>query len=69
MKRLTRNISGYNYTVYGVALFHDLLQDKIYGCGTYNATRKCYPTDLKGKAKSGIGSRGNAEYRQDGNTL
>lgn len=46
--------------------FRDLLQDKIYGCGTYDATRKCY---LKVKVNSGIGSHGNAEYRQDGNML
>ena len=38
-------------------------------CGTYNATCKCYHNDLKGKVKSGIGSPGNVEYRQDGNLL
>ena len=75
VKRLTRNITGHNYTVYcdnyftSATLFRDFLQDKIYACGTYNATRKCYPNDLKGKAKSEIGSHGNAEYRQDGNLL
>ena len=74
MKRHTRNITGHNYTIYcdnyftSATLFHDL-QDKIYACGTYNATRKCYPSDLKAKAKSGIGSRGSTEYRQDGNIL
>ena len=31
--------------------------------------KKCYPSDLKAKAKSGIGSRGSTEYRQDGNML
>ena len=68
MKRLTRNITGHNYTVYcdnffiSAPLFRDL-QDKIYVCGTYNATRKCYPKDLKGKVKSGLGNRSNAEYR------
>ena len=75
VKRLTRNITGHNYTVYcdnfftNAILFRDLLKDKIYACGTYNATRKCYPKDLKDKAKSGIGSRGSSEYRQDGNLL
>ena len=27
------------------------------------------PKDLKGKVKSGLGNRGNAEYRQDGNLV
>ena len=68
VKRLTRNITWHNYTIYcdnyftSATLFHDL-QDKIYACGTYNATRKCYPSDLKAKAKSGIGSHGSTEYR------
>ena len=45
VKRLTRNITGHNYTIYcdnyftSATLFHDLLQNKIYACGTYNATR------------------------------
>ena len=74
VKRLTRNITGSNYTIYcdnyftSATLFHDL-QNKICACGTYNATRKCYPSDLKAKAKSGIGSRGSTEYRQDGKML
>lgn len=27
-------------------LFLDLLSDDIYACGTYNRTRKCYPSDV-----------------------
>ena len=75
VKRLTRNITGHNYAIYcdnfftSATLFRDLLQDNIYACGTYNATRKCYPSDLKGKAKSRLGTRGNSEYRQDGSLL
>ena len=68
-KKLTGNIMGNNYTDYcdnfftSAALFRDL-KDDIYTCGTYNATRKCYPHDLKGKAKSHIGSRGACEDRR-----
>ena len=75
VKKLTRNITGNNYIIYcdnfftSAALFRDLLKDDIYACGTYNATRKCYPHDLKGKAKSRIGSRGACEYRQHGDLL
>ena len=75
VKKLTRNIIGHNYTVYcdnfftNAALFQDLLADGIYACGTYNTTRKCYPCDLKQKAKSGLGERGSTEYRQDGQLL
>ena len=72
VKRLTRNIIGHNYSVYcdnfftNAALFRDLHSDGIYACGTYNTTRKCYPSDLKEKAKKGLGTRGSTEYRQDG---
>ena len=75
VKKLTRHITGHNHIVYcdnfftNAALFQDLQKDDIYACGTYNSTRKCYPRDLKGKAKSGLGSRGSTEYRQDGNLL
>ena len=57
VKKLTHNITGHNYTVYcdnfftNAALFRDLLSDGIYACGTCNTTRKCYPSDLKEKAK------------------
>ena len=75
VKTLTQHITGHNHTVYcdnfftNAALFQDLQNDDIYACGTYNATRKCYPQELKGKAKSGLGSRGATEYRQDGKLL
>ena len=75
VKRLTRNITGHNYTVYcdnfltSAPLFRDLLEDKIYACSMYNTTRKCYPKDLKDKAKSGIGSRGNAGWKLAGNNV
>ena len=50
VKRLTRNIVGHNYSIYcdnfftNAALFRDLF---LMACGTYNTTRKCYPSDLK----------------------
>ena len=75
VKRLTRNITGHNYIVYcdhfftNAALFQYLHSDGIYACGTYNSTRKCYPGDLKEKSEKGLGTRGSAEYRQDGQLL
>ena len=56
MKKLTRNLTGHNYSIYcdnfftSAALFRDLLTDSVHACGTYNTTRKCYPGDLKDKA-------------------
>ena len=67
VKRLTRNITG--HTSSQAPLFFDLLQDKIYACGTYNATRKCYPKDLKGKAKCGIGSHGTTGWKLADDTV
>ena len=75
VKRLTRNITGRNYVVYcdnfftNAPLFRDLLRDKVYACGTYNRTRKCYPTSLKSDAKKGLKKRGEYRYRQCGNLL
>ena len=75
VRRLTRNITGHHHTVYcdnfftGATLFKDLLGDKVYACGTYNHTRKCYPKDLTPIAKSGLKQRGEYRYRQQGNLL
>jgi hypothetical protein len=75
VKRLTRHITGHHHTVYCdnfftiTPLFKDLLSDKVYACGTYNYTRKCYPKDLKPIAKSGLKQRGEYRYRQQGNLL
>ena len=75
VKRLTRKITGKNHVVYcdnfftSASLFSDLLKDKIYSCGTYNRTRKCYPQSLKATAKSGLKNRGDYMYRQCGNLL
>ena len=75
VKRLTRNITGRNHSVYcdnfftNAPLFEDLLKDKIYACGTYNYTRKCYPKRLKSQAKTGFKNRGEYRYRQRGNLL
>ena len=75
VKRLTRHITGHHHAVYcdnfftSANLFKDLLQDKIYACGTYNHTCKCYPRDLKPTAKSGLKKRGEYRYRQQGNLL
>ena len=75
VKRLTRNIAGHYHAVYcdnfftSATLFEDLLKDKIYACGTYNHTRKCYPKCLKARAKSGLKNRGDYLYSQCGNLL
>ena len=67
-KRLTRNITGPRHVIYcdnfftSATLFDDLLNDKIYACGTYNYTRKCYAKDLKALAKSGFKTRGEYKY-------
>ena len=70
VKRLTRHVTGHLHAVYcdnfftSTPLFKDLLLDKIYACGTYNHTRKCYPKDLKPVAKAGLKQRGEYRYRQ-----
>ena len=75
VKRLTRNITGRNHTIYcdnfftSAPLFKDLLKDKIYACGTYKHNRKCYPKRLKYHAKSGLKNRGEYRYAQNGNLL
>ena len=72
---MTRNITSHHHAVYSdkfftsATMFKDLLEDKIYVCGTYNHTRKCSPKDLKPLAKSGLKHRGEYSYRQHGNLL
>ena len=58
---VTRNITGHHHAVYCDNFFTSA--DKIYACGTYNHTRKCYPKDLKPLAKSGLKNRGEYRYR------
>lgn len=75
VKRLTDCLNGMFYTIFcdnfftSAQLFTDLLSNGVYACGTYNRTRKCYPSDLQSVAKSGLPQRGDALYRQEGNLL
>ena len=73
--RLTRDLVGKCYHVYmdnffsGVSLFRDLLQDKVYATGTLRSNRKQFPTDLIPFVKKGLPTRGDIEFRQDGNLV
>ena len=57
VKKLAEKLKGKLYTIFcdnfltSAKLFLDLLVDGIYACGTYNRTRKCYPSDLQTLAK------------------
>ena len=71
--RLTRDLVGHHYHVYmdnyfsSVGLYKDLLQDNIYATGTLRSDRKHFPLELKSTVKKGLPSRGDTEFRQDGN--
>ena len=53
----------------GIPLFQRLLDDGIYATGTLRLNRKSFPDDLKSVAKKGLASRGDMEFRQDGNLV
>ena len=73
--RLTRDLVGQHYAVYmdnfftGVPLFQRLLDDGIYATGTMRSNRKMFPDELKSAARRGLASRGDIEFRQDGNMV
>lgn len=71
--RLTRALVGQHYHVYmdnffsSIPLFKKLLTDNIYATGTLRTNRKMFPTDLLPLVKRGLPSRGDIDFRQDGN--
>ena len=73
--RLTRDLVGQHYCVYmdnfftSIPLFQRLLDDGIYATGTMRTNRKKFPGDLLSVAKKGLASRGDMEFRQDGNMV
>ena len=48
-------------------MYCQLLADDIYATGTLRSNRKLFPTDLIPAVKRGLPSRGDIEFRQDGN--
>ncbi len=73
--RLTRALVGQHYSVYmdnffsGIPLFKRLLDDDIYATGTLRTNRKFFPSDLLPAAQRGLTSRGDLQFRQDGNLV
>ena len=62
VQRLARNITGCHHGFYYQCYIDNLLNNKIYACGTNNYPRKCYPKDLKTHTKSGFKMRGEYKY-------
>ena len=70
--RLTRDLVGQFYHVFMDNFFSSItlyrqLADDIYATGTLRSNRKLFPTDLIPAVKRGLPSRGDIEFRQDGN--
>ena len=71
--RLTRDLVGQFYHVFmdnffsSITLYRQLLADDIYATDTLRSNRKLFPTDLIPAVKRGLPSRGDIEFRQDGN--
>ncbi len=67
---LSRDLVGKNYHLYmdnffsSIALFHQLLDDGIYACGTLHSNRKFFPEDLKPLVKRGPPKRGDIQVRE-----
>ncbi len=72
---LSRDLVGKNYHLYmdnffsSIPLFHQLLDDGIYACGTLRSNRKFFPEDLKPLVKRGLPKRGDIQVRQNGNLV
>lgn len=72
---LTRKLVGKCYHIFcdnfftSVSLAKDLLQDKLYLCGTTKASLKEFPKDLKDKQATKSLKRGESLYRRQGNVV
>ena len=75
VRKLTRSVTGKNHCLFmdnfftSVPLFLQLLDDRIYACGTIRRDRKFLPVDLKQVSKKGLRSRGEFMFRQDNNLV
>ena len=75
VKDLTRNIVGKNHHIYcdnfftSIGLFQELLDKKIYACGTIRSNRKFFPEDFKLHLKKGLKQRGEYKLLQSENLV
>ena len=75
VKDLTRNIVGKNHHIYcdnfftNIGLFQELLDKKIYVCGTIRSNRKFFPEEFKLHMKKGLKQRGEYKLLQSENLV